>query len=381
VRKGCMPRIDVLSRILPTIVPAWLLAFAPSVAHADTSSPTGGASARSQPAIAALSCAQGQPRCARGDLLEVRGEGLGDARIVTFLGRRGRQDDRRARPRLREDHLLTVRVPSRARSGVVRVNSSAAESARSSTRVVIRRGARSSAVAGAAQNRVYAGGRPALFRYRAPLSAAGQAFVEAYRVTDGAVVASWPVRPAASGVGEVAWDGTANGVAVPVGRYAFRVTGQAQTAVAVDGPFPAAFDVFDAMFPIRGKHDLGRSATNNFGAGRGHMGQDMFAACGTRLVAARGGTVTSVDYQSRAGNYVVIGGNDKQSYVYMHMRRRSPLRKGQRVLPGQTVGHVGETGRASGCHLHFEMWTAPGWYQGGDVFDPLPELTRWDAFS
>jgi murein DD-endopeptidase MepM/ murein hydrolase activator NlpD len=38
-------------------------------------------------------------------------------------------------------------------------------------------------------------------------------------------------------------------------------------------------------------------------------------------------------------------------------------------------------GRASGCHLHFEMWTAPGWYQGGDVFDPLPELTRWDAFS
>jgi murein DD-endopeptidase MepM/ murein hydrolase activator NlpD len=331
--------------------------------------------------IAKLSCAQDQPRCARGDTLTVQGEGLRDARIVTFLGNRGRQDDRRARPALREDHLLTVRVPSSARSGTVRVTSVAAGSARSRARVVIRPGAPSTPVAGAAKDRLYVGGTPAVFRYRAPASAAGRAFVEAFRVADGAVVARWPVTPDAGGVGQVAWNGTVNGVAVPVGRYAFRVTGQARDAVAADGPSPAAFDVFDAIFPIRGKHDLGQSATNNFGGGRGHMGQDMFAACGTKLVAARGGTVTFAEYQSRAGNYVVIGGADKQSYAYMHMRGPSPLRKGQRVLTGQTVGEVGESGRASGCHLHFEMWTAPGWYQGGKAFDPLPELTRWDAFS
>jgi murein DD-endopeptidase MepM/ murein hydrolase activator NlpD len=40
---------------------------------------------------------------------------------------------------------------------------------------------------------------------------------------------------------------------------------------------------------------------------------------------------------------------------------------------------VGDTGNAWGCHLHFELWTAPGWYAGGEPFDPLPRLQRWDA--
>jgi len=253
--------------------------------------------------------------------------------------------------------------------------------ARSSTRVVIHAGAPSTPVAGTQTTRLFAGGAPAVFRYRAPSNAANKAVVEAYRESDGVAVASWAVQPATDGVGRVSWDGTVNGVAVPVGRYAFRVTGEARAAVAVDGAPPAAFDVFDAIFPIRGKHDLGQSPTNNFGGPRGHMGQDLFAACGTRLAAARGGTVTFAAYQARAGNYVVISGPDKQSYAYMHMRAPSTLRKGQHVLTGQTVGEVGETGRASGCHLHFEMWTPPGWYQGGRAIDPLPELARWDAFS
>lgn len=375
-----MPRTDVLPRVVSTIAAAAMLLAAPSVAAADAPR-TGGAAAPSRPVIAALSCAQDQPRCARGDALTLQGEGLGDTRVVTFLGRRGHRDDRRARPSLRDDHRLTVRVPSRARSGTVRVTSATAGSTRSSAPVVIHAGPPSTPVAEPAAGRLYAGGPPKVFRYRAPASATGQALVEAFGVTDGIVVAHWPVQPDASGAGIVTWDGTVNGVAVPAGRYAFRVTGGAQAAVVADGPPPTAFDVFDAIFPIRGKHDLGQSATNNFGGGRGHKGQDMFAACGTRLVAARGGTVMAAGQESRAGNYVVIGGPDTQSYVYMHMREPSPLRKGQRVLTGQEVGEVGETGRASGCHLHFEMWTAPGWYQGGTAVDPRPELSRWDAFS
>jgi murein DD-endopeptidase MepM/ murein hydrolase activator NlpD len=42
------------------------------------------------------------------------------------------------------------------------------------------------------------------------------------------------------------------------------------------------------------------------------------------------------------------------------------------------IGYVGDTGDASECHLHFELWDAPGWYEGGRPVDPLALLKRWD---
>jgi murein DD-endopeptidase MepM/ murein hydrolase activator NlpD len=42
---------------------------------------------------------------------------------------------------------------------------------------------------------------------------------------------------------------------------------------------------------------------------------------------------------------------------------------------------VGESGNASGCHLHYEMWSPPGWYEGGTFMDPAPYLKAWDKYS
>ena len=47
-------------------------------------------------------------------------------------------------------------------------------------------------------------------------------------------------------------------------------------------------------------------------------------------------------------------------------------REGDRVDTAGRVGDVGQSGDASGCHLHFELWTQPGWYRGGKAYDPLP---------
>jgi murein DD-endopeptidase MepM/ murein hydrolase activator NlpD len=63
----------------------------------------------------------------------------------------------------------------------------------------------------------------------------------------------------------------------------------------------------------------------------------------------------------------------------MHLLAPATVRQGDAVAVGESVGQVGQTGRADGCHLHFELWTAPGWYQGGSPIDPLPALKRWDA--
>ena len=134
------------------------------------------------------------------------------------------------------------------------------------------------------------------------------------------------------------------------------------------------------VFPVRGRHSYG-DAGARFGADRGnhsHQGQDVFAAAGTPLVAAHAGRVAYRQYQAGgAGNYVVIHGSDRTDYVYMHMQSPSTVRPGQTVAAGQSIGRVGCTGRCSGAHLHFEMWT-PHWYDGGRPFDPLPSLRRWD---
>ena len=65
----------------------------------------------------------------------------------------------------------------------------------------------------------------------------------------------------------------------------------------------------------------------------------------------------------------------------MHLREAALVDQGDHVYTGQLIGHAGDTGRADGCHLHFEIWTAPGWYSGGHPVDPLPSLLGRDRTS
>lgn len=137
------------------------------------------------------------------------------------------------------------------------------------------------------------------------------------------------------------------------------------------------------VYPIRGAHGY-RGSVGEFGAarngGRVHEGFDTLARCGTRLVAARGGTVVRRRYDARLdGNFVVIAARKEgMTYRYSHLISPSPLRPGDRVRTGQLVGHVGQTGnaRTTPCHLHFELRK-----RSGRFLDPEPFLRAWDAQS
>jgi murein DD-endopeptidase MepM/ murein hydrolase activator NlpD len=191
---------------------------------------------------------------------------------------------------------------------------------------------------------------------------------------------------------KVRWDGTTNeGRPARNGRYTFRISPQSAAATA-----PAArkatsstslslgFAFYGYAFPILGPHEFGMSA-GRFGAARSghtHQGQDVMAACGLTLVAARGGRVQMSTWDDAAGNYIVIDGKGTgNDFMYAHLAEPSLLQEGDTVRTGQPIGIVGDTGDAQGCHLHFEIWSAPGWYEGGSPFDPLPLLQKWDSYS
>ncbi|MDO9352496.1 MAG: M23 family metallopeptidase [Solirubrobacteraceae bacterium] len=167
-----------------------------------------------------------------------------------------------------------------------------------------------------------------------------------------------------------------DGVRSPASTAAITVPGQAiriADVAPLTGPGP--------FFPIRGVFKFG-TGTAAFGGGRHHEGQDVFAKCGTPLVAAEAGVVTTNKFHARAGNYLVVdvdGGAHDEMYAHLKAPALPPL--GTRVEAGTPIGEVGDTGRADGCHLHFELWE--GNWQGvggaGKPVDPLATLKAWAA--
>jgi len=355
--------------------------------------PSGGAYASQPATIKGVSCVAG---CAgidaaqAGSLLRVRGRAMRDVAKIVFLGGRGNADNVVARVLKARGKSVDVTVPERASSGRLRaVNGDGASSKPSRGVVAVHSGETGGALDARVVGRrvFYDAARPARIDLlaREPLTIS----VVLVRLVDGAIVTGWPVALAPGAVSSIRWDGRVAGMPQPAGRYEFRVSLDAPAggAIAASAPRTLAaggFELVDHIFPVRGRHSYGEGQAA-FGVARNghvHQGHDVFARCGTRLVAARGGTVKLNTFHGAGGNYIVIDGDGTDvDYAYMHLRDPSPLAKGARVRTGQLIGHVGDTGDAHGCHLHFELWSGPGWYTGGAPIDPLPFLKAWDAYS
>lgn len=98
-----------------------------------------------------------------------------------------------------------------------------------------------------------------------------------------------------------------------------------------------------------------------------HRGADLACAEGTPVLAAMDGVAAAARRSASYGNYVVVRHADGWETLYAHLQYIY-VRAGEIVRAGQPIGAAGQTGRATGSHLHFELKGQ------GVVYDPSAVL-------
>ena len=105
----------------------------------------------------------------------------------------------------------------------------------------------------------------------------------------------------------------------------------------------------------------------------GHWAVDIAAAYGSKVVAAGSGKVIFAGWKSNGGGWQVWISHGGNMYTtYNHMSALT-VGTGEYVSRGQQVGRIGQSGDATGPHLHFEVWIGPVW-NGGQRMNPLNYL-------
>lgn len=110
-------------------------------------------------------------------------------------------------------------------------------------------------------------------------------------------------------------------------------------------------------------------ASSPFGrrAGRLHQGLDLASPTGSPIMASASGTVIFSGRQGSYGLLVMVDHGHGLITKYAHCSK-SVVTLGQHVEAGETIALVGQTGRATGPHLHFEV------VQAGEAKNPEPYL-------
>ena len=106
--------------------------------------------------------------------------------------------------------------------------------------------------------------------------------------------------------------------------------------------------------------------------GQLHDGTDI-AGCGygSNIFAAESGVVTQSGYKYDNGQFITVRHDNGYYTMYAHLCNGCRyVNVGDRVQRGQVIGGMGQTGFATGVHLHFGVWTGPP-YQGGTALNAL----------
>jgi len=86
-----------------------------------------------------------------------------------------------------------------------------------------------------------------------------------------------------------------------------------------------------------------------------HEGLDFSAPVGTEIYATGDGVVTRIErLRGGYGNYILIDHGFSYETLYAHLSKFN-VRRGQKVKRGQVIGYVGNTGKSTAPHLHYEV--------------------------
>lgn len=113
---------------------------------------------------------------------------------------------------------------------------------------------------------------------------------------------------------------------------------------------------FDYCTPVNGvvSSSFGYREHPVEGEERFHYGLDLAADTGTEILCFADGTVTAVGESSSYGKYCIVSHAGGYSTLYAHCSQIA-VSSGAAVQESQKLGEVGETGIATGPHLHFEI--------------------------
>jgi murein DD-endopeptidase MepM/ murein hydrolase activator NlpD len=92
------------------------------------------------------------------------------------------------------------------------------------------------------------------------------------------------------------------------------------------------------------------------GAREMHAGLDISARRGTPIIATADGTIVKMKRDRFLGKFVEIRHNEKFSTMYGHLDNFAKgMKSGTKIKRGEVIGCMGNTGRTTGCHLHYEV--------------------------
>jgi murein DD-endopeptidase MepM/ murein hydrolase activator NlpD len=122
-----------------------------------------------------------------------------------------------------------------------------------------------------------------------------------------------------------------------------------------DGDWTALADA-PSMWPLEGRvnSSFGERLDPINGEGAFHSGVDICAPYGTPVRAAADGDVTKAEMGAGYGREITIDHGHEVETLYGHLSAFAVV-AGQHVTRGQVIGFVGQSGRATGPHLHYEV--------------------------